>query len=87
VQAEQQCTGQANTMAQKHAIYTIGHSTHSLEEFIALLQQADVTFLGDVRSMAEGYPVFHIMGMDKIEAARMTDAAMKAGARQLRYQA
>jgi len=173
----------------KPALYTIGHSTHPLEEFIALLKQADIDFVVDVRTiprsrtnpqfnhdtlpaaldaadiryrhiatlgglrgrqkvmkdspnafwenksfrnyadyamgsdfrlgldelealgaeqrcaimcaeavwwrchrriiadylLAEGYPVFHIMGMDKIEAARMTDAAVKAGARKLRY--
>lgn len=31
-------------------VLTIGHSTHALEEFIALLQQHRVTAVGDVRS-------------------------------------
>ena len=34
----------------EHRIFTIGHSTHSLEEFIALLQQHGITALADVRS-------------------------------------
>ena len=33
------------------AIFTIGHSTRTLAEFVALLRQADVTLLGDVRSI------------------------------------
>lgn len=32
------------------AVYTIGHSTHSIERFIALLRQHSVTALCDVRS-------------------------------------
>jgi len=32
------------------AILTIGHSRHPLERFIALLQEAQVTTLADVRS-------------------------------------
>ena len=32
-------------------IFTIGHSTRTLAEFVALLQQADVTLLVDVRSI------------------------------------
>jgi uncharacterized protein (DUF488 family) len=32
-------------------IFTIGHSTRTLAEFVALLRQADVTLLGDVRSI------------------------------------
>ena len=35
--------------------------------------------------LAEGYPVFHIMGLDKIEPARMTEAAAPAGKHKLRY--
>jgi len=31
-------------------VFTIGHSTHSLEQFIALLQQHGITAVGDVRS-------------------------------------
>lgn len=33
-----------------HAIFTIGHSTHSIDAFIALLRQHGVTALADVRS-------------------------------------
>lgn len=31
-------------------VFTIGHSTHALEAFVALLQQHDVTAVADVRS-------------------------------------
>lgn len=37
--------------------------------------------------LAEGYSVFHIMGMGKIEPARMTEAAAPVGERMLRYRA
>jgi len=37
-------------MARAHPILTIGHSRHPLERFIALLQEAQVTALADVRS-------------------------------------
>ncbi|MDY6948848.1 MAG: DUF488 domain-containing protein [Pseudomonadota bacterium] len=37
--------------------------------------------------LMEGYPVMHIMGIDRIEPARMTEAAMQAGERMLRYEA
>jgi len=30
-------------------VFTIGHSTHSLEQFIALLQQHGITAVADVR--------------------------------------
>ena len=36
-------------MAQS-TLYTVGHSTHPIEEFIALLQQHGVVCLADVRS-------------------------------------
>jgi uncharacterized protein (DUF488 family) len=32
------------------AVFTIGHSNHSLEAFLAVLRQADVTSIADVRS-------------------------------------
>ena len=32
-------------------VFTIGHSTRTLDEFVALLQQVDVTLLVDVRSI------------------------------------
>jgi uncharacterized protein (DUF488 family) len=34
-----------------HIIFTIGHSTRTLTEFVALLRQVHVTLLGDVRSI------------------------------------
>lgn len=33
-------------------IFTIGHSTHSLEQFIQLLQHYGITYVGDIRTMA-----------------------------------
>ena len=36
--------------AARYPVFTIGHSTHSLEAFVALLRQHGVTALGDVRS-------------------------------------
>lgn len=36
--------------AARHLVLTIGHSTHSLEAFVALLQQHGVTAVADVRS-------------------------------------
>jgi uncharacterized protein (DUF488 family) len=38
------------TTQQPIVIFTIGHSTHPLEAFVALLKQHDVTALADVRS-------------------------------------
>jgi uncharacterized protein (DUF488 family) len=37
-------------MSQQGPIFTIGHSTHSLAAFVALLQAHGVSMLGDVRS-------------------------------------
>ena len=36
----------------KPRIYTIGHSTRSIEEFIALLDKYEVSYLADVRTLA-----------------------------------
>lgn len=36
--------------ANRHTVYTIGHSTHGLDAFVALLKQHDITALADVRS-------------------------------------
>lgn len=36
--------------ATQRPVFTIGHSTHSLEAFVALLRQHEVTALADVRS-------------------------------------
>ncbi len=38
-------------MAKKPTIYTIGHSTHPLEEFISILKSQDIEFLVDVRTI------------------------------------
>lgn len=38
-------------MAHKPAIFTIGHSTHPLEEFIAILKNHHIGYLVDVRTM------------------------------------
>ncbi len=35
---------------QRHPVLTIGHSTHSIDAFIALLRQHGVTALADVRA-------------------------------------
>ena len=34
-----------------HIIYTIGHSTHSLAEFLDMLQSFDIKILADIRSL------------------------------------
>src|SRR5262245_11794769 len=34
-----------------HTFHTIGHSTHTLEEFVALLRAAEVTLVVDVRTV------------------------------------
>jgi uncharacterized protein (DUF488 family) len=34
-----------------HPVFTIGHSTHTVEQFVGLLQQHGVSAVGDVRSM------------------------------------
>lgn len=35
----------------KHIIYTIGHSTHSFDEFLKMLQSFDIKILADIRSL------------------------------------
>ena len=35
----------------KHSVLTIGHSTHPIGDFVALLRAHGVTAVGDVRSM------------------------------------
>lgn len=34
-----------------HPFFTVGHSTRTLEEFVELLQRAEVTFVADVRTV------------------------------------
>ncbi len=43
-----------------NTIYTIGHSTHSLEEFLNMLQSFDIKILADIRSLpgSRKYPQF-----------------------------
>jgi uncharacterized protein (DUF488 family) len=44
-----------------NTIYTIGHSTHSLEEFLNMLQSFDIKILADIRSLpgSRKYPQFN----------------------------
>src|SRR6266496_2066628 len=89
-------------------VFTIGHSTRPLAEFVNLLTQAEVALVADVRTVPrsrtnpqynretlprelaevritydhiadyllhEGGTVFHILGKDRLEPARMTEAA------------
>jgi uncharacterized protein (DUF488 family) len=51
-----------------HTVWTIGHSTRSLEEFLGLLQRYDVEAIADVRSFpgSRKYPHF---GQDALAAA------------------
>lgn len=44
-----------------HTVYTIGHSTHSMEEFIAMLRSFDIETLVDIRSIpgSRKYPQFN----------------------------
>ncbi len=39
------------TAPRRHPLFTIGHSTRSIEEFVALLREADVTLVVDVRTV------------------------------------
>lgn len=41
-------------------IYTIGHSTHSLEEFLAMLKAAEIEMLVDVRSFPGSRKFLHL---------------------------
>ncbi len=42
--------GQGDTVMDKRAVYTIGHSNHEIDAFIGLLKRHGVTALADVRS-------------------------------------
>lgn len=46
---------------QKNTIYTIGHSTHSLEEFLAMLQSFNIKILANIRSLpgSRKFPQFN----------------------------
>ena len=45
----------------QHTIYTIGHSTHSIETFIAMLQAFDIQIVADIRSLpgSRKFPQFN----------------------------
>lgn len=60
-------------ISEKATIYTIGHSTHSTEEFIALLQAFDIQVLVDIRRFpgSRRYPDFN--------RENLTEALQKAG--------
>lgn len=44
-----------------HIIYTIGHSTHSITEFLGMLQSFDIKILADIRSLpgSRKFPQFN----------------------------
>jgi uncharacterized protein (DUF488 family) len=42
---------QSANMSHPSVVFTVGHSTHPLEEFTALLQEHQITLLADVRKM------------------------------------
>lgn len=48
-------------VTKKNTIYTIGHSTHSIEEFIAMLEAFDIKILADIRSLpgSNKFPQFN----------------------------
>lgn len=48
-------------MPDQKIIWTIGHSTHSLDEFVAMLKSFDIQLLADVRSYpgSRKYPQFN----------------------------
>ena len=45
-----------------HTIYTIGHSTHSLDEFLNLLRSFDIKIIADIRSLpgSRRFPQFNM---------------------------
>ncbi len=47
--------------SEQHIIYTIGHSTHSIDEFITMLQSFDIKQLVDIRSLpgSNKFPQFN----------------------------
>ena len=58
-----------------HQIFTIGHSNHSIEQFIELLQQHGITAIADVRS----HP--HSRYLPHFNKSELADALKKAGIR------
>jgi len=51
---------QANKIEVLGGIYTIGHSTHSIDEFIAMLQSFSIKVVADIRNYpgSKRYPHF-----------------------------
>ena len=49
-------------------IYTIGHSTHSIEDFLAMLQSFDVKVLADIRCLpgSRKFPHFDKENLEKV---------------------
>lgn len=54
--------------SQQHTIYTIGHSTHSIDEFIAMLHAFDIKNLADIRSLpgSRKYPQFNRENLETV---------------------
>lgn len=44
-------TGQMQIVTRPQTVFTVGHSTHSIERFIKLLREAGITAIADVRSV------------------------------------
>jgi uncharacterized protein (DUF488 family) len=53
---------------EKNMIYTIGHSVHSLEYFIEMLNSFNIKFLADIRRFpgSKKYPWFNKENLEKI---------------------
>lgn len=51
----------------EHIIYTIGHSTHSWEEFLAMLKSFDIKILVDIRTLpgSRRFPQFDKENLEK----------------------
>jgi uncharacterized protein (DUF488 family) len=56
-------------------VYTIGHSTHSVEEFIGLLKHFDIGLVADIRTVPKSRhnPQFHIDRLARSLAAARID--------------
>ena len=52
--------------SETHTIYSIGHSTHSIEEFLNMLRSFDIKIIADIRSMP-GSRKFPQFDMEKIK--------------------
>ncbi len=53
--------------SEKHTIYTIGHSTHTLDEFLNMLQSFEIKHLVDIRSFpgSRKYPQFNKENLER----------------------